>query len=304
MAITRREALDLFQSDDLIGLGMEADKLRRSLHPENVVTYSLDRNIGGVHFDAINESGYEAIYVKLAETVDTGITAVRMQNFPSGLSIAKLEQMLRESKQRFPQLSLRCFSAEEVSAIAESNQLSLRETLRRLRDAGVDSILGGSVSVTERWIEVHRTAHQLGMRTIAAMVFGAGETIAQRVDQLEQLHSLQELNGGFAAFVPLSFQPRSAAERSEETTAIEYLKFLAISRLYLDNIENIQSSWAAQGLKVLQMGLRFGANDVGSPVPEENSAKFTTEEELRRVIRDAGFRPVQRDALYRTVILN
>jgi cyclic dehypoxanthinyl futalosine synthase len=154
---------------------------------------------------------------------------------------------------------------------------------------------------TEAWIGVHRAAHRLGMRTSASILFGAGESFEQRIDSLEALRSLQEETEGFAAFAPWSYR---AGKPAEEATAVEYLKVLAISRLYLDNIDNVQSSWAAQGLKVLQMGLRFGGNDVGSVTPEEDAAKSTTEEELRRIIREAGFKPVQRDALYRTVFLN
>ena len=198
----------------------------------------------------------------------------------------------------------------------------------RLRDAGLDSIPGGGAEIldddvrkriarlkcrTEDWIAVHRTAHELGMRTTATMMFGVGETVEQRVNHFEAVRQLQEDTGGFTAFIPWSFQPNNTALGGrgwEEATAVDYLKVLAISRLYLSNIENVQSSWVTQGLKVLQMGLRFGGNDVGSVMLEENvvraagTSNCTTEEELRRVIRDAGFRPAQRDTLYTTLFLN
>jgi cyclic dehypoxanthinyl futalosine synthase len=138
------------------------------------------------------------------------------------------------------------------------------------------------------------------------MIFAAGETFEYRVNHLEQVRRLQEETGGFMAFTPCSFQPQDRAltgRSSDEATAVEYLKMLAISRLYLDNIENIQSNLTTQGLKVLQMGLRFGGNDVGSVMPA-GASQSATEEDLRRVIRDAGFRPVQRDTLYRTLFLS
>jgi cyclic dehypoxanthinyl futalosine synthase len=151
------------------------------------------------------------------------------------------------------------------------------------------------------------------MRTTATMMFGVGETFEQRVNHFEVVRRLQEETGGFTAFIPWSFQPKNTALGGrgwDEATSVEYLKTLAISRVFLDNIENVQSSWVTQGLKVLQMGLRFGGNDVGSVMLEENvvkaagTANCTTEEELRRIIRDAGFRPVQRDTLYQTMFLN
>src|SRR5579862_4029316 len=327
MSLTKAQALELFNSDDLIGLGMEADAVRRKLHPEGVVTYIIDRNINYTNFcteyctfcafyrplkGKLASEGYildfETIYAKIAETIEMGGTGVL--------------------KQRVPQIWLHCFSASEILAIAEYSNLSVRDTIIRLRDAGLDSIPGGGAEIlddevrhriarlkcgTEDWLLVHRTAHQLGMRTTATMMFGVGETYEHRVNHFEQVRRLQEETGGFTAFIPWSFQPHNTALGGrgwDEATAVEYLKVLAISRLYLDNIENVQSSWVTQGLKVLQLGLRFGGNDVGSVMLEENVVKAagtsncTTEEELRRIIRDAGFKPVQRDTLYRTMFLN
>jgi cyclic dehypoxanthinyl futalosine synthase len=151
------------------------------------------------------------------------------------------------------------------------------------------------------------------MRTTATMMFGVGETFENRANHFERVYRLQEETGGFTAFIPWTFQPKHTALGGrgwDEATSVEYLKTLAISRIYLSNILNVQSSWVTQGLKVLQMGLRFGGNDVGSVMLEENVVKAagtsncTTEEELRRIIRDAGFRPAQRDTLYRQYFLN
>jgi cyclic dehypoxanthinyl futalosine synthase len=348
MAITRQEALDHFNSPDLIGLGFEADAVRRRLHPEGVVSYIIDRNINYTNFctEYCNfcafyrplkgpraKEGYilefEKIYEKIAETLEMGGTGVLMQGgIHPDLKIDWFERLFAGIKQRFPQIWLHCLSASEVLAIAEYSELSLRDTIMRLRDAGLDSIPGGGAEIldddvrkriarlkcrTEDWVSVHRTAHQLGMRTTATMMFGVGETFDQRVNHFQVVRNLQEETGGFTAFIPWSFQPGNTALGGrgwDEATSVEYLKVLAISRLYLDNIENVQASWVTQGLKVLELGLHFGGNDVGSVMLEENVVKAagtsncTTEEELRRIIRDAGFKPVQRDTLYRTMFLN
>jgi len=231
-------------------------------------------------------------------------------------------------KQRFPKIHLHCYSASEILAIAEYSALSVEDTIKRLRDAGLDSIPGGGAEIlddevrfkiarlkclTADWLQVHRVAHKLGMRTTATMMFGVGETYEHRINHFQAVYDLQEETGGFTAFIPWTFQPKHTALGGrgwDEATSVEYLKTLAISRLYLSNILNVQSSWVTQGLKVCQMGLRFGGNDVGSVMLEENVVKAagtsncTTEEELRRMIRDAGFRPAQRDTLYRQYFLN
>jgi len=310
MSITCQQALDHFNSPDLIGLGFEADAVRRRLHPEGVVSYIIDRNINYTNF-CTEYCNFCAFYRPL-----------------KGPRAKEGYILDFEIKQRFPQIWLHCLSASEVLAIAEYSELSLRDTIARLRDAGLDSIPGGGAEIldddvrkriarlkcrTEDWVNVHRTAHQLGMRTTATMMFGVGETMDQRVNHFEVVRRLQEETGGFTAFIPWSFQPGNTALGGrgwEEATSVEYLKVLAISRLYLDNIENVQASWVTQGLKVLEVGLHFGGNDVGSVMLEENVVKAagtsncTTEEELRRIIRDAGFKPVQRDTLYRTMFLN
>ncbi len=272
---------------------------------------------------------FEKIYEKIAETVELGGTGVPMQGgIHPELKIDWFERLFSGIKQRFPQIWLHCLTASEVLAIARYSDLTLHDTLIRLRDAGLDSIPGGGAEIlddevrqrvsrlkcnTEEWVRVHRMAHQLGMRTTATMMFGVGETFEQRINHFEVVRRLQEETGGFTAFIPWSFQPHNTALGGRgwtEVTSVEYLKTLAISRLYLDNIENVQASWVTQGLKVLELGLYFGANDVGSVMIEENVVKAagtsnsTTEEELRRIIREAGFKPVQRDTLYRTMFLH
>ena len=348
MSLTRQQALDMFRSDDLIGIGMEADAARRKLHPEGVVTYIIDRNINYTNFcteyctfcafyrplkGKLAAEGYildfDTIYEKIRETIELGGTGVLMQGgLHPDLKIDWFERLLRGIKDRFPKVHLHCFSASEIIAIAEYSGLTIRDTIMRLRDAGLDSIPGGGAEIlddevrhriarlkclTGDWLNVHRTAHELGMRTTATMMFGVGETYEQRINHFQVVYDLQQETGGFTAFIPWSFQPKNTAlggRKWDEATSVEYLKLLAISRLFLDNIENVQASWVTQGLKVLQLGLRFGGNDVGSVMLEENvvraagTSNCTTEEELRHIIRDAGFKPVQRDTLYRTMFLN
>ena len=317
MGITRQQALDCFASDDLIGIGMEADALRRTLHPEGVVTYTIDRTLDPAAADL------DTLYDRVRKTVDMGATGILLPSDaqPSVL-LDRYESLFTGIKQRFPEIQLHGLSATQILALASASHLSLRDTIARLHDAGLDSIAGSAVILndeirqraapdkctTAEWINVHRTAHQLGMRTKATMIFGVGETFADRIDHLETLRDLQEETGGFTAFTPLAAQPGvvKVPQDLPEPTAVEYLTTLAVSRLYLDNIQNLQGSWATQGLKVLQMGLRFGGNDVGSVLLEERFGKpgGATEEELRRIIREAGFKPVQRDTLYRTMFLN
>jgi cyclic dehypoxanthinyl futalosine synthase len=318
MGISRNEALDCFASDDLIGIGMEADAVRRTLHPDGVVTYTLDSLIS---YGAPSETPLSSSICALIEdSVARGATAVILQGEVSPQhTIHWFEALFRSTRQRFPALWLHCLSAGEILSLADSSGITVHDTIARLRDAGLDSIPGDDAAIlddavqhqsirargtAEDWLSVHRTAHALGVPTTATMTFGMGETSEHRLNHLEALRQLQQETGGFTAFTPWSFTPQNSAVRGfEEPTAVEYLKTLAISRMYLDNIENIQSDLETQGLKVLQMGLRFGGNDVGS-VMQAKGPNAATEEQIRQVIRDAGLKPVQRDTLYRTMFLN
>ena len=343
----------MFESDDLIGIGMEADAVRRRRHPEGVVSYIIDRNINYTNF-CTEYRTFCAFYrpLKGPAAKEGYILDFRhdlRQNSRDGgawrhygvvlmqgglhpdLKIDWQEKKMKAaaaSRNGSRRVHLHCYSASEIISIAEYSGLSIRDTILRLRDAGLDSIPGGGAEIlddevrykiarlkclTADWLNVHRTAHQIGMRTTATMMFGVGENYENRVNHFQRLYELQEETGGFTAFIPWSFQPQNTAlggRHWDEATAVEYLKVLAISRLYLSNFLNVQSSWVTQGLKVCQMGLRFGGNDVGSVMLEENVVRAagvtncTTEEELRRIIRDAGFRPAQRDTLYRQYFLN
>ena len=282
---------------------MEADAVRRQLHPEGVVSYTIDRLITCV--GASTDGQFETMCAEIEGTLAMGGTGVTLGvETSAGLTIEWFESLLAKAKRRFPAVWLHGFSASEIRAVAERSGLTVSDTIVRLRDAGLDSIPGDDAGIlgdkAQDWISVHRAAHKLGVRSTATMIFGGGETIEQRVNHLEAVRRLQEETGGFAAFTPSS--ARNKARELDEATAVEYLKTLAISRMYLDNIENVQGHLETQGLKVLQMSLRFGGNDVGSVLSAGVNA--ATEENLRQVIRDAGFKPVQRDTLYRTMFLN
>ncbi|MBM3765485.1 MAG: dehypoxanthine futalosine cyclase [Acidobacteria bacterium] len=342
--ISTDQARELFDSPDLIGIGMEADRERRRHHPHNIASYIIDRNINYTNvcteycsFCAFyrpngHKEAYvhtkEVIYQKIEETIAAGGTGVLMQGgLHPELPIEYYEDLFRSIKQRY-KIHLHVLSAPEILHIATLTGISVSDTIARLRDAGLDSIPGAGAEIlhdevrhriarlkcnTEEWLSVHRDAHRLGVRTTATMMWGCGETIEHRIHHLNVIRQLQEETGGFTAFIPWSFQRDNTSLGrfvKEEATSVEFLKTLAISRIFLSNITNIQTSWVTQGLKVCQIGLRFGGNDVGSVMMEENvvsqaGACFeATEEDLRRLIRDAGFIPKQRDSLYRTYFLN
>jgi cyclic dehypoxanthinyl futalosine synthase len=302
MGISQQQALDCFASDDLIGIGMEADAVRRRLHPEGVVSYVIDRTIRLAQSDVI--------YAAVEEASEMGATSVSVQpEATSTLTLDWFESLFAGIRSRVPSIWLHSLSAGTILTLADHAGLSLAETLVRLRDAGLNSIPGDDAGIlndcsrSRNWLEVHRTAHKAGLKTTACMTFGRGETPEQRVAHLESIRELQAETGGFSAFIPTTVP----ASIQEEATAVEYLKTLAVSRMFLEEIDNVQADWTVQGLKTLQMALRFGGNDVGSVLLETSAIGIpgsATEEELRRVIRDAGFRPVQRDTLYRTMFLN
>ena len=345
MRMTVEQALEMLRSDDLIGVGQEADSVRSRLHPGGVVSYQIDRNINYTNvcteycsFCAFyrpvgSSEGYvqplESIYQKIDETLALGGTGVLMQGgLHPDLKMDYYEGLLRSIKARYPMLHLHCLSAPEVLNVAEICGITVRETISRLMDAGLDSIPGAGAEIlddevrqriarlkcsTEEWLMVHRTAHELGLRTTATMMFGCGETIEHRVRHLERVRQLQDETGGFTAFIPWFFQRENTSLGNfikQEITAVDYLKTLAVSRIFLDNILNVQASWLTPGHKICQIALRFGGNDVGSILIEENVVSAagcmnkSTEAGLRQMITDAGFRPIKRDTLYRTYFLN
>jgi cyclic dehypoxanthinyl futalosine synthase len=273
---------------------MEADAVRRRLHPEGVVTYAIGIE---VEVGSGGAASLEGICDAIGETVEMGGTGVRIQ---CGAS-REVEAVIKGMRRRFPEVWIEGLTAVEVRSMAADWGMGLQETIARLLDVGLDAIAGDGLELAcdvAEWLEVQRAAHRAGMRTAAAMVFGGGETMEQRVDFLQAVWELQEDTGGFAAFVPVAADAPGGRDL-DAATAVERLKTLAIARMFLDNIENVQALRAGLGLKVLQTGLRFGANDVGWV-----SAEGASEEDVRWVIRDAGFRPAQRDAAYRAMMLS
>jgi len=306
MEISQQEALDCFASDDLIGIGMEADAVRHTLHPENVVTYAVTRAIG---LDQPLEELLAAVEAR-AHAGDTTVCLTR-SSLTQGFSLTQIEETLTAIRRRFPSLRIQALSTGDILALAESSGAGLRKSLMRLRAAGIDSISGDDLCARvltasafvpiEDWLGVHRLAHQAGIASTAGLVFGLGEDSKGRVEHLFAIRALQQETNGFTAFTLHSAKPSAHLEPS---TAVEYLRTLAIARIVLSNIPSVESNCLAQGLKVVQMALRFGANDAGLLGTSEAPKASFTEEDLRRVIRDAGFMPVERDPLYRTLFLN
>lgn len=298
MALTRNQAADFFRSGDILGLGMEADALRASLHPDNIVTYSLDR---GITLDSLDAGSLEP---QLSRAVFSGAGAVRLL-FPEDAppALEAIEQLLASLRKAHASLAF-TLPASGLAPLARAADTGIEDALTRLHQAGLDSLCAvgldpHALAAPEAFtasLDAHRAAHRLGLRTTAAFVFGLGESLDHRLDSLEQLRALQQETGGLTAVLPLSAHHGRVAD---DPTAVEYLKVVSISRLFLEDVNTIQGTFAAQGLKVLQMVLRCGANDAGSIHPEEAPVVSTREQELRRVLRDAGFTPIQRDALYR-----
>src|ERR671937_908636 len=335
--LTFDEGLALFECRDLSQLGRAADAVCRRLHPEPYRTYNIDRNVNYSNvcaavcdFCAFYRKGTDAdayvlprevLYQKVEETVALGGDQILLQggNHPS-LRLEWYEELLRDLKTRYPKVNLHAFSAAEVWHFHRLNKLPLREVLARLKDAGLGSLPGGGAEVlvdrvrkaitvnkvlTEEWLEVHRVWHELGGRSTCTMMFGHVETLAERIETLERLRQLQDETGGFTAFICWTFQPEHTAMADVPPAgAFEYLRTQAIARLYLDNVANIQSSWVTQGLKVGQLALLFGANDMGSLMIEENvvasagTLHYLTLEQIKNAIREAGYIPRQRNVFY------
>ncbi len=340
--IDEKEALELLRNFDLLTLGQLANFVRNRLHPEREVTFVIDRNINYTNICTCKcrfcafyrEKGAPDAYVidretlkeKIRETVELGGTAILLQGgLHPDLKIDYYEELLSFIKEEFPQIHIHGFSAPEIIHISRVSNLSIEEVIERLKRAGLGSIPGGGAEIlvdrvreriapnkakTGEWLNVHRTAHRLGLRTTATMMFGSLDTDEDIVEHLRVVRELQDETGGFTAFIPWSYQPDNTElgrEVKEKVSGEKYLRVLAVSRIYLDNIENVQASWVTQGGKVAQVALKFGANDFGSLMIEENvvaaaGVKFRMPlSEIVRLIKDAGFIPVQRNTLYKKV---
>jgi cyclic dehypoxanthinyl futalosine synthase len=334
--ISAGEALLLLEHEELTTLGAMADLVRRRKHTDGVVTYIVDRNINYTNvcnafcnFCAFyrppsHDEGYilplEEIEAKIRETYDLGGNQILLQggHHPK-LKIDYYEELFRRLKSSFPDLWLHALSPPEIVHIVKVSRLTLPETLRRLREAGLDSIPGGGAEIlvdrvrrklarnkcsSQEWLDVMEEAHGQGLRSTATMMFGHVETLADRVEHLERVRDLQDRTGGFTAFIGWTYQPENTELGGREATTAEYLRMLSLSRVFLDNIENFQASWVTQGPKIGGASLAFGANDMGSTMLEENvvSAAGTVhqmlEPEIVAAIRDAGFVPMRRNMHY------
>ncbi|MEW6127429.1 MAG: CofH family radical SAM protein [Acidobacteriota bacterium] len=318
-------------------LGKLADALRQQYHPDNVVTYVVDRNINysNVCVSVCNFCAfyrkpgssegyvhdYQTIFEKVEEMIALGGSGVLMQGgLHPDLPLSWYTGLLSELKQRYG-IHLHCFSPPEIDNLAKITGLGLEGVLRELKDAGLDSIPGGGGEIlvdeirrkrrthcnSEEWLNVMDAAHLLKIATTATMMFGMGENRDHRLLHLEKLRALQERNPGFVSFIPWTLQPDNTAIGKlypERVKPDEYLRWLAIGRLYLSSIPNEQVSWLTQGLDVGRMGLHYGANDIGSTMIEENviskagAHHEATEKMLRDVVIEEGFTPVKRKADY------
>ena len=336
--LTTDDCTALLESNDIAAIGAAADVSRQRRHLNDVVTYIIDRNINYTNVCNVvctfcafyRRPGAPDTYVrtideicaKIDETIALGGTGVLMQGgLHPDFGIEWYEDLLRTLHAKYPEFQLHCFSPPEIHNIHLISGLDYETIMQRLKDAGLYSLPGGGGEIlddevrkrvstkctTDEWLAVMRAVHRVGLRSTATMMFGIGDNVTHRVNHLQRVRDLQDETGGFTAFIPWTFQRENTAlgrKIKEELTGVDYLKMLSVSRLFLDNIENIQSSWLTQGLKLGQVALRFGANDMGSIMIEENVVSAAgahnraDEQMLRYLIREAGFIPQQRDILY------
>jgi cyclic dehypoxanthinyl futalosine synthase len=342
--ISDEDAVALLRSRDLVAVGRVADEVRNRLNDPARVTFIIDRNLNYTNvcytdcdFCAFyrrpgdTREGYllpkPVIFKKIEETLAIGGTGVLMQGgHHPDLGIDYYEDLFSSIKSRYP-VHLHALSPSEVQHVARRSKLTIWETLSRLRDAGLDSLPGGGAEIlvdrvraviapkktkTDEWLDVMRHAQRLGMSTTATMMYGHVETLEERVEHMRRIRELQDETGGFRAFISWTFQRdgnrlEGLVQDDDMPTSFDYLLTQAVSRIYLDNVAHIQSSWVTQGMKVGQVALAFGADDMGSVMIEENvvSAAGTTHrtstDELVHLIRAMGRTAVQRDTLYREV---
>lgn len=336
-----QEALELLQNAPLKTLGKMANEVRLALHPENLATFIVDRNINYTNIcwvdckfcafkRRINEEGiyvlsFEEIDAKIDELLAIGGTQILFQGgVHPKLKMEWYEDLISHIHKKYPTITIHGFSAIEINYIAKISHLPISEVLLRLQEAGLSSIPGAGAEILSdsvrdiiapkklsvaEWLEVHREAHKIGMKTTATMMFGSVEKDEDIVMHLEYIRQLQEEYGGFRAFIAWSFQPKHTPLQLEfphlySASSNRYLRILAISRLFLHNVQNIQSSWVTQGSHIGQLALLFGANDLGSVMMEENvvsSAGVTNRmntQEMIGLIKDLGLRAAKRNTAY------
>jgi cyclic dehypoxanthinyl futalosine synthase len=327
--------LNLYREGDLLEIAGAANQVRDRRFPHNIVSFVIDRNINYTNICSCAckfcafyrqpeaEDAYVidrlTLYAKVEEALELGATQVMIQGgLNETLGIAFYEDMFRSIKTKY-KITIHSLTAPEIVFIARQSGLSLRETLVRLQTAGLDSLPGGGAEVlhdevrsqispnkikTAQWLEVMRTAHNIGMPSTATMMMGSVDRLEHRLHHLQQIRKLQDETGGFRAFIAWTYQPGHNELLGRKISSLEYLRFLALARLYLDNIEHIQGSWVTQGKRVGQLTLFFGADDLGSIMIEENVVRSAglnykmKKEEMIDLISSAGKIPAQRDTQY------
>ena len=335
--LNEREAEELLLHGDPVELGRRADAERRKRF-DDTVTFIVDRNINYTNV-CVNECRfcaffrrkesrdaylltYDEILEKVRETVEAGGTQVMIQGglYPD-LGLEYYEKMLSLIKSKYD-ITIHSFTATEIQHFARQAGISILDCLKRLQAAGLDSLPGGGAEIlvdeirqkvspkkimTEDWLHVMECAHSIGMESTATMVIGLGETMAQRVEHMEKIRRLQDRTGGFRAFITWTFQPGNTELGGEKTSGWDYMRTLAMTRLYMDNVAHIQGSWVTQGERIGQLTLGFGADDLGSVMLEENvvraagTAYDMSIKKMADLIRGAGKKPAQRDTEYRII---
>jgi cyclic dehypoxanthinyl futalosine synthase len=335
--LTGDEALSLYREAPTALLGRLADRVRARKHPDEVVTYIIDRNVNytnvcvakcnfcAFYRDVGSPEGYvlgfDELFRKIDETIAVGGVQLLLQGGHNpDLPLNWYEDLFRTVKERYPTFKLHALSPPEVIHLSRLSRLSVQEVIDRLIAAGLDSVPGGGAEIlvdrvrkllhcygkatSDEWLDVMRHAHRAGLRTTATMMYGTVETDEERVEHLLRLRELQDETGGFTAFIAWSYQPDHTELAGSEATGIEYLRTLALARIVLDNFDNLQASWVTQGGKVGQLSLAFGANDMGSVMIEENvvraaGASYCMDEaEIVRNVENAGFIPMRRNMHY------
>jgi cyclic dehypoxanthinyl futalosine synthase len=338
--VNRQEALELYQQSSLNDLGAIADTLKVRSRGDKIATYLIDRNINytnvcvtvckfcAFYREPGNDEGYvheaDKIIHKVTEAKEKGCTQILLQGgHHPDLTLDWYLNMLSKIKGSHPDITLHAFSPSELVHFAEIFRMPVKEILIKFREAGMDSMPGGGAEIlvdrvrkeiaplkasTEEWLGVMRELHALGMKSTATMMFGHVETVAERVEHIFRVRELQEETGGFLGFIPWLYQPGNESLGLKSASGLEYLKTLALARVILNHcLPNLQASWVTPGKKIGQLGLKYGANDLGSIMLEENVVASTglrylmSVEEMRRLITEMGYEPHQRDTFYNLV---
>jgi len=342
--LTKQEALDLIKNAELLELGKMASKRKKELHPKGITTFVIDRNINYTNICWVDckfcafyrhekdEDAYvlsfEEIDKKIDELLEIGGTQILFQGgVHPKLKIEWYEDLVEHIHKKYPQITIHGFSSIEIDFIAKVSRISTTEVLKRLKAKGLASIPGAGAEIlsdkvrdiiaprkidSEVWLDIHRQAHKLGIKSTATMMYGTIESDEDIIEHLDMIRKLQDETGGFRAFIMWSFQSQNTElakliPNLPKPSSNRYLRLLAVSRLYLDNFKNIQSSWVTQGPYIGQLALKFGANDLGSTMMEENvvrsaGASFRmAKEEMIHLIKDIGETPAIRDTAYNTL---